>query len=106
SHLPFAERVRINFDDPQALDAELLVRQLAILVEGNAIETPVYDFTQHVRAQHTQPVQPGGFVLLEGLFALYWEDVRRLAGTSVFVDAPDEICLARRIERDICERGR
>ena len=106
AHLPFAERVRINFDDPGSLEHELLAQQLAALIEGDEIAVPVYDFAGYVREARTERLRASRFVLVEGLFALYWDDVRRLAPTKVFVDAADEICLARRMERDIRERGR
>jgi uridine kinase len=106
AHLPFAERLRINFDDPAAIEHDLLLRQLAALTAGEEIEVPVYDFAQYVREPRTEPMRAQEFAMIEGLFALYWEDVRRLAGTTVFVDAPDEICLSRRMDRDIRERGR
>jgi len=106
AHLPFDQRVRINFDDPRSIEHELLLRQLAALAEGEAIAVPVYDFSRYVREDRTERLLAGRFAVVEGLFALYWEDVRRLAGTRVFVDAPDELCFARRIDRDVRERGR
>jgi uridine kinase len=106
AHLPFAERLHINFDDPRSLDHELLAQQLARLLENEEIAAPVYDFMQYIRAPQTQPVRAAKFAIVEGLFALYWEDVRQLARTRIYVDVPDEICLGRRMERDIRERGR
>lgn len=106
AHLPFVERLRINFDEPRSLDHELLAQQLAALTEGQEISVPVYDFTHHIRSADVRPVRAGRFVVVEGIFALYWEDVRRLASTKVYVDVADEICLARRMDRDIRERGR
>jgi uridine kinase len=106
AHLPFAERVRINFDDPRSIEHELLARHLRALADGEEIAVPVYDFTQYVREPRTQPFRAERYVIVEGLFGLYWEDVRSLAGTKVYVDGPDEVCLARRMERDIRERGR
>jgi uridine kinase len=106
SHLPFAERVRVNYDDPDSIEHDLLARDLAELAEGKEIALPVYDFAQHVRERRTAPMRAEGFAVIESIFALHWEKVRRLAGTKVFVDVADEICLARRLERDIRERGR
>src|SRR4051794_28461383 len=77
-HLPFEERTKFNFDEPAALDHELLIRQLRDLAEGNAIETPVYDFVAHTRAPKVDVIEPAPFVILEGLFVLYWDDVRNL----------------------------
>ena len=105
-HLTYEERCRFNFDEPAALDQELLIKQLRLLAGGSAIETPVYDFTRHTRAAATQRIKPAPFVVIEGLFVLYWEDVRNLCRTTVYVDAPDDLCLERRKKRDVCERGR
>ena len=105
-HLSYEARCRTNFDHPDSLDRELLAAQISALVEGAEIQVPVYDFTRHQRAADVHLLQADRFVIIEGLFALYFEEVRRLAGTCVYVDVPDEICLARRLERDIRERGR
>src|SRR5262249_25268935 len=86
AHLPFAERLRMNFDDPQSIEHELLMRHVEALIDGRQIAKPVYDFVQYVREARTESMQSQGFVLLEGLFALFWEDLRRLSGTKVFVD--------------------
>jgi len=106
SHLPLAERVRMNFDEPKALDHELLAAQLKMLAAGNSIDIPVYDFVDYVRTAAVHALQPARFVIVEGIFALYWDDVRKVAGTTVYIDVPEEVCLARRMDRDIRERGR
>lgn len=105
-HLTIGERCRFNFDEPAALDHDFLVAQLRSLAAGNTIEVPVYDFTRHTRAKETHLITPAPFLIIEGLFALYWKDVRDLCRTTVYVDAPDDLCLERRKHRDICERGR
>ncbi len=106
SHLPIEERARFNFDTPDALDHELLACQMQTLAGGQAIDLPVYDFATHSRTCRTELIAPGDFVIVEGLFALYWEDLRRLFGTCVYVEAADDVCLARRQVRDVRERGR
>lgn len=106
SHLSLEERARFNFDMPDALDRDLLAEQMHALAGGQPIDLPIYDFATHSRTSRTEHVVPTGFVIVEGLFALYWEDLRRLFGTCVFVEAPDEVCLARRQVRDVRERGR
>lgn len=106
AHLPFEERARCNFDVPEALDHALLAEQLARLAAGEEVAKPVYDFTQHTRAPEVEYVQPAEFVLVEGLFTLHFEEVRRLLATKVYVDAPDEVCFKRRLARDVRERGR
>ena len=106
SPLDPAEREARNFDVPEALDHELLREQLLALAHGRAIEKPVYDFATHTRASETERIVPGKTVIIEGLFALYWEGIRDLFHTSVFVNLHDHVCLSRRIERDTRERGR
>src|SRR5450631_1746879 len=106
SHLPLEERARSNFDDPAALEHELLIEQVAHLFEGRAIEIPTYDFSVHTRTGETQSFQPAPFVIVEGLFTLHWPELRRLLGTRVFVNMTDDICLQRRQDRDVRERGR
>jgi uridine kinase len=106
NHLSMVQRAHWNFDAPDALDSEMLIADIQRLTCGEAIDKPVYDFTTHSRTGETQRLEPHDFIIVEGLFALYWEDVRKVLGTKVFVDLGEDICLERRIERDIRERGR
>lgn len=106
SRLPAEERSRINFDEPEALDRELFLSHLAALAQGREIARPVYDFSAHVRTDRVERVRPARFVIAEGLFLFLWERARSLFRTRVYVDLGDEICLRRRIERDVRERGR
>lgn len=106
AHLPPEERRLANFDLPEALDVDLLTGHLQGLSQGKEIEAPVYDFTRHVRTKKIRRVPVVAFVIVEGLFALYWESIRDLLNLRIFVDAPDEVCLQRRIDRDVRERGR
>ncbi len=106
SHLSFEERAISNFDEPAALEHELLIEQVADLHEGRTIAIPTYDFSLHTRTRQTQLFQPEAFVIIEGLFTLHWNKLRRLLGTSVYVEMADDICLQRRTERDVQERGR
>ena len=106
SHMAVEERARTNFDDPAALDHELLMSQVVELSEGRAVEIPTYDFSVHTRTGLTQPFQPAAFVIVEGLFTLHWPELRRVLGTGVYVDMADDVCLQRRQERDVRERGR
>lgn len=105
-HLSLAQRKQFNFDEPSALDHHLLIQHLRDLGAGNLIEAPIYDFVQYTRAGQTEVIEPAPFLILEGLFVLYWADVRALSNLTVYVDAPDEICLERRLYRDVRERGR
>ncbi|MBZ5512947.1 MAG: uridine kinase [Acidobacteriia bacterium] len=104
--LPLESRSKFNFDLPDSLDHTLLREHLTALAAGLPIQRPVYDFTIHTRSSVWETVTPGPFLILEGLFALYWDDLRPLLTTKVYVDAPDEVCLARRQVRDVLERGR
>ncbi len=105
-NLTVHERSHFNFDEPTALDHYLLRHHIEALSKGEAIERPTYDFKTHTRAVATEIVTPNDFVILEGLFALYWDDIRPFLRTKVFVDAPDDVCLSRRSIRDVRERGR
>jgi uridine kinase len=104
--LSLEARTRHNFDDPEALDHELLRTQLVAWAAGREIDVPVYDFTRHARTTRTQRLRAAEYGIVEGLWTLYREDLRRLFGTKVFVQASDEVCLARRTARDVRERGR
>ncbi len=106
SALTPAERARVNFDAPVALDHKLLVEQLQALSRGQTVERPIYDFTTHMRVPCGESFAASEFLIIEGLFALYWPEVREIARTRIFVDAPDDVCLARRQLRDVAERGR
>lgn len=100
------ERAQCNFDIPGALDRELLAEHLRTLAHGEGIDRPVYLFSTHTRSPRRERVEPGAFVIVEGLFALYWEEVRGLLDTKVFVALEDSVCLSRRLARDTRERGR
>ena len=106
SHLSTDERDRSNFDMPAALEHELLIEQVADLQQGRTIAVPTYDFASHTRTRQTQVFQPAAFVIIEGLFTLHWDELRQLLGTSVYVEMADDVCLQRRTERDVQERGR
>lgn len=105
-HLSFEQRTKFNFDKPAALDHDLLFDNLTRLCKGETIEAPVYDFARHTRAEEADVIELAPFLILEGLFALYWDDVRQLCDTTIYVDAPDDLCLERRKYRDVRERGR
>ena len=94
-----------NFDVPQSIDLPLLLDNLRGLKAGSQVEKPRYLFPEHVRAPAGELVEPHACVIVEGLFALYWEEIRRLLSVCVFVETPDEVCLQRRVKRDVEERG-
>jgi uridine kinase len=106
SHLLLEERARMNFDAPEVLDHELIVDQVAGLRNNETVQLPVYDFATHTRTRRTEVLRPAEVVIVEGLFTLHWPRLRELLGIKVFVDMNDEVCLTRRQERDVRERGR
>ncbi len=106
AHLAPAERAAWNFDHPDALEWELLIAHVASLAAGVGVAAPVYDFATHTRRPDTQVIASGGAVVVEGIHALYEPALRAAYRTSVFVDAPEEVRLARRVERDVLRRGR
>ncbi|ABF42055.1 uridine kinase [Candidatus Koribacter versatilis Ellin345] len=106
SHLSFEDRERLNFDDPNILDTDLLFMQVAALAKGEGIEQPLYDFSRHTRLQETREVPPTEYIIVEGLFTLYWERLRTMLPTRVYVEMDDAVCFERRAERDVRERGR
>lgn len=107
SHLPFSERVKQNFDDPALIESSLLAAHVAALARGESIERPLYDFATHTRvADRTEALCAGNFVLVEGLFALYYPELLPLYQFRVYIETPDDICFERRMRRDTVERGR
>ncbi len=107
AHMTYEQREQQNFDHPDSLEHTLLVEQVAALKRGAAIEAPVYDFTAHTRKPGaTRHIEPQPVVIVEGILALHFAALRALYSFSVFVDAPPDVCLARRIRRDVRERGR
>ena len=106
SSLHPAEREKRNFDRPEAIDLNLFKNHLQILVSGGEISEPNYDFATHTRLPQSKRISPGNFVIIEGLFVLYWKEIRDFLCTSAFVTLNDHICLSRRLERDTKERGR
>jgi uridine kinase len=106
-HMPPEERARQNFDNPEMIEYGLLLLHLRTLCTGGAIDRPSYDFATHTRVPgQTDHVREPHVLLLDGIFALHWPEVRALSSLSVYVDTPDEICFERRLRRDVQERGR
>ena len=107
SHLAPADRAKENFDDPALIESSLLVAHIAALGRGETIERPLYDFAHHIRVPHqTETMQAGAFVLVEGLFALFYTDLLPLYQLRIYIDTPDDVCFDRRMRRDTVDRGR
>jgi uridine kinase len=107
SQFPLDTRDKRNFDHPDSLESELIIEHVRALAQGKAIQRPVYDFSMHSRISGSfDVVEPSKFVLVEGILALHYPELHPLFDFSIYVDAPNEICLKRRIYRDMRERGR
>jgi uridine kinase len=106
SHLSAMERTGINYDEPQAIDHDLLLQHLAALSAGRPIEKPVYCFETHTRKKETEVVNSAPLILIEGLFALWDPRIRSLMDFRIFVEADPDIRFIRRCRRDVLERGR
>lgn len=106
THLSDEERRRVNWDHPDASDLDLLVRHIGELAAGHRIDKPLYDFVRHLRECETISVDPAPVIIVDGILLLADARVRDLCDIKVFVDADADIRLARRIRRDIRERGR
>ena len=106
SDLPFEERIRVNYDHPQAFDLELYLEHVARLVRGEAVERPQYSFVEYTRLPQTVRIEPAPVVVLEGVLVLFDERLREQMDLKVFVDTDPDVRFIRRLERDIAERGR
>lgn len=105
-HLPMEERARINYDHPDALETDLLIEHLEALLEGRAVEVPVYDFARHVRKPETETAAPRPVMILDGILILWDARLRDLMDVKIFVDADSDVRLGRRLRRDMQERDR
>ena len=100
------ERQNVNYDEPAALETDLMVRHLDKLRRGEAIECPVYDFTQHNRSDKTITIVPKRVIIVEGILIFEDDALRDLMDIRIFVDTDADVRLGRRILRDVEERGR
>ncbi|PKY90374.1 uridine kinase [Falseniella ignava] len=106
AHLAFEQRLQTNYDHPDAFDNDLFAKHLATLIDGGEIEIPIYDYSRHTRSDETRMAQSHDVIIVEGILILYSQELRDLMDIKVYVDTDDDIRLARRILRDIKERGR
>jgi uridine kinase len=104
--LSFEERLKINYDHPDAFEDELLIEHLQMLRRGETIEVPVYDFEAYARTDRTIMVRPHRVVLVEGILVLASASLRSLFDLKVFVDTDPDVRILRRLVRDVQERGR
>jgi uridine kinase len=105
-HLSQEERTKVNFDHPDSLESELLVKHLKTLIEGQTIEVPIYDFTTHMRTERTRSVGPAPVVLVEGILIFVEPELCELFDVKLYIDTDADVRFIRRLQRDVQERGR
>jgi uridine kinase len=106
SHLPLAERREFNFDHPDALENELLIAHLEQLLQGYAVQVPVYDFAQYIRTDQLRLVESRRVIMVEGILIFVDKRLRDLMNIKIYVDTPADLRFIRRLKRDITERKR
>jgi len=105
-HLSIEKRAVVNYDHPDSLDVDLFINNLRSLRKGSDISSPIYDFATHTRSAETSIVSPTEVVLIDGILLLVFPDICNLLDISIFVSAPEDVRLERRVVRDVAERGR
>ena len=105
-HLSLAEREKVNYDHPDALETELLAEHLRKLKQGKAIECPVYDYSVHNRTDEVIVIQPRPVIIVEGILVLADDRICELLDIRVFADADADERILRRVKRDVEKRGR
>ena len=106
SHLSQLEREKVNFDHPDSLETDLLVKHLEQLIKGEKVEIPEYDFVTHTRQEKGNIVESARLIIVEGHLLFTNRKLRELFNLKIFIDADDDIRFIRRLQRDIKERGR
>jgi uridine kinase len=106
AHIPLLDRERVNYDHPDSLETELLVKHIQALKLNKTVRIPEYDFPIHTRAAQSSEISPHQVIILDGILILHDAQLRSLIDYSFFVDTPSDMRFIRRLERDIQERGR
>lgn len=106
SHLPLEERRKLNFDHPNSLENELLVQHLELLLQGESVEVPLYNFSTYIRTGQTQTVTSQRVILVEGILIFADRALREMMDVKIYVDTPADLRFIRRLKRDTAERGR
>lgn len=104
--LRLEERASLNYDHPDALETDLMVRHVRELKNGSVVEVPQYDFTRHARLSRTDTFQPRRALIVEGILVFTDPALRDLMDIKVFVDTDSDTRFIRRLQRDVAERGR
>jgi uridine kinase len=105
-HLPLEERAQLNYDHPESLETDLLVKHVQKLLNGKPIDVPIYDFTEHRRTERTKSVSPCPIILIEGILIFTHRRLRELMDIKVYVDTDPDVRFIRRMTRDMNERRR
>ncbi len=105
-NLPYEERCKLNYDEPDAMDTSLMVYHLEQLCRGEEIQCPVYDFAVHNRSKETVCIRPQPVIIVEGILIFENQPLRELMDVKIFVDTDADVRLCRRIKRDVNKRGR
>lgn len=106
SNIPFDERAKINYDHPDSIDHELLYQHLLLLQQGKSINIPIYNHAMHLRETETRPIGQHAIIVLEGILLFVEKKLRELMDIRIFMETALDICLIRRLKRDIKERER
>ena len=106
SHMKMEERIRTNYDHPESMDHDLMLEHLLQLKQGEGVNVPLYDYTEHNRKQEARRIEPARVVIIEGMLLFTNPKVREAFDLRFFMDTPLDICLIRRLKRDILSRGR
>lgn len=106
THLPMDEREQVNYDHPSAFEWDLLAEHVEILLGGDAVEMPQYDFTAHNRKDERVVVAPTDIIIVEGILSLFEDRLRELYDLCVYVQTDADVRILRRIQRDVIERDR
>lgn len=106
SHVSIQEREQTNFDHPNAIDFKLFHEHIVALKAGNSIHVPNYCFSTHDRLAQTTPMAPKKVLIIEGILILSQVEIKKACDYTLFIDAPHEVRVQRRLKRDVSERGR
>lgn len=106
SDLCLLDREKINYDHPESLDQELIVEQMIQLGKWENVNVPKYNFSNHTRFKSINKITPKNIIILDGIFALYFQEVYKLLDVKIFLNTPKDISFIRRLKRDIVYRGR
>ncbi len=106
SDIPFEERAKINYDHPNSLDHEFMLKQLIELQQGKSVQVPRYNHSLHTREKETRTLRGHTIIVVEGILLFVEKDIRERMDIRIFMDTALDICLIRRLRRDMQERGR